>query len=345
MPRILVACLLLLTLVWSIWPTGDSRPRLTGAVDAAPQVVAGSGSPDSHVVSRIDVLVQEQLTVLRSTIPLDEVHRFFVFVHASRSALPEAIAANLHEDSPAFALLGRHQVHLVWGEMFRLGSSPRAVVTHELVHELLDQLVRPKGGSLPRWFHEGLAQFLAGDTYLGAREEDLVWRAASGRLPAFAELAEKFPTARDEVQVAYAQSFSYVSWLVREFGLQRVIRVARNVDDLTSFERALVGVTQRSTLQLQDAWFDYLLHTSGAPWRVFLEQWWGLLAVALLPVLVMALRRRLAAGERASARLEEMELQAEREAEIAAQEAASAAQDGEPPHENETDDRTAGRGW
>ncbi len=310
LPRILTALVVLLAAV--LLTRGESRPPQPAAAlassavaptDEGPQVVAGGGHPSAEVVERIRGLVTEQLAVVREAIPVGAVRKFFVFVHTSRAELPAAIAANLHEDSPAFALLGQHQIHVVWGEMFRLGSSPRAVVTHELVHELLDQYVSPHGAQLPRWFHEGLAQHLAGDTYLGAREEDLVWRVAANRLLPFGELARGFPDDREGVRIAYAQSYSFVSWLVRELGYERVLRTAKNVDDLTSFDRALVGSARRSTYDLQTDWRDYLLHISGAPWRLLLSEWWGMLAIALLPVLVLALRRRLAAGERAAARL------------------------------------------
>ncbi len=282
----------------------EIAPPVSPAAFAVPQVVAGSGDPSPAFVDQVRAVVVEQHAELVSFFGLAAPERYFVFVHADRSHLPAEIARHLHEDSPAFALLGRHQVHLVHGEMVRLGTSLRGVVTHELVHELLDQFAEPHGRLLPRWFHEGLAQHIAGDTYLGAREEDLVWRVAAGRLPGFGDLAAGFPDEREAIRLAYAQSYSYVSFLVRECGVTRLLRAVRNVDERTSFDRALVGATMRSPLDLQDAWREHVLHRSGAPWRVFLEQWFGLLGVALLPVLVLALRRRLAAGQLAARHLE-----------------------------------------
>lgn len=362
LPRILAALLLLLV-VGLLLNSSPTRPAVVtsgseaaAVADGQPQVVAGSGQPGPAILAQVAVLVREQMAALRTALPVAAPKKFFVFVHANRAELPEAIAAHLHEDSPAFALLGRHQIHLVWGEMARLGSSARAVVTHELVHELLDQIVAPQGGSLPRWFHEGLAQHLAGDSYLGAREEDLVWRVAVSRLLPFGELSRGFPSDRESIRTAYAQSLSFVAWLVRELGYDSVLRTVTNVDGLTSFERALVGTARRSTEQLQADWRDYLLHVSGAPWRVFMEQWWGFLGIALLPVLVLALRQRLAAGQRAAARL----AQVEHEQQLAAQAARDVAMQLDqssptlevfgPPlpeelRESLQDDRAAGRDW
>jgi hypothetical protein len=45
---------------------------------------------------------------------------------------------------------------------------------------------------------------------------------------------------------------------------------------------------------LEEHWRAYVLHGSGAPWRIVFDQWFSLLLVALLPVLVLGLRRHLA---------------------------------------------------
>ncbi|HEX5054610.1 MAG TPA: peptidase MA family metallohydrolase [Planctomycetota bacterium] len=264
------------------------------------QVVAGSGSPAPAVIAEIQAMVDTELGRLVPVFDDLATHRFFVFVHGDRDSMPAELAAHLHPNSPGFALLGQRQIHIVWGEMRRTGASSRGVVVHELVHELLDQFAAPHGSLMPRWFHEGLAQFLAGDTYLGASEEDLVWRVSTRRLLSFDSLRKGFPADEAGLRTAYGQSYSYVSWLVREYGLDALLSVARATDERTSFERALVGWTRRSTLELEEAWQDHLLHGSGASWRVWFQQSFSLLLIAALPVLVLALIRRLAAEQRAA---------------------------------------------
>ncbi|MBL9079276.1 MAG: hypothetical protein JNL08_17375 [Planctomycetes bacterium] len=288
-------------------PAAAPSPVPAAATAEPAKVVAGTGDPSPAAVAEVAQVVAEELPALRRLFRDLPLQRFFVHVHGSREALPDVLAASLQPDSPGFALLGRHQIHLVWEEMRRTGASLRGVVVHELVHELLDQFVAPHGARMPRWFHEGLAQVLAGDTYLGAREEDLVLRATLGRLPAFGELRETFPSRVEDLRLAYAQSYSYVAWLQAQYGLDTLLTIARATDELTSFERALVGRTQRSTLQLEDAWRDHLQHGSGAVWRVVLNQCFSLALVAALPILVLALIRRLAADRRAAERLERAE--------------------------------------
>jgi hypothetical protein len=323
LPRIFSALLVALVVLLpagcdqSTRPAGSAAGPASGSPPAAgafgagePKIVAGSGVISPEVVDTVRVMVRSELVRLQEIFPGMPSRTFLVHVHADRDSMPEALAMLLHPDSPGFAMLGQHQIHIVWGEIRRTGASARGVVVHELVHELLDQFVTPHGALLPRWFHEGLAQTIAGDTYLGAREEDLVGRAATDRLEPFGSLRKEFPSGESGLRLAYAESYSFVAWLVREYGMESLLAVAKATDDLTSFERALVGWTGRQFPQLEEAWRDHLMHGSGAPWRVLFDQCFSLLLIAALPVLVLALMRRLKSEAVASARLAEKEREA-----------------------------------
>ena len=299
LPRI---SLLLWILALLLAGCGDSARRQQPELRVA-EVVAGTGDIDPEVVARVSQIVATELVQLQQVFDGREIQRFFVHVHQSRDGMPEQLIAGVHEDAPGFAVLGRHQIHLIWQQIIRTGSPLRGVIRHELVHELLDQYVAPHGDRIPRWFHEGLAQFLAGDTYLDAREDDLVWRVGAGSLQRFDSLETRFPSTTTQLRTAYAQSYSYVAWLSREYGMSLLLLVARYADDLTSFGLALVGQTGRDVLQLESAWRDYVLYGSGAPWRVLFDSWFSLLMIFALPVLVLALMRRLNAEQRAARHL------------------------------------------
>lgn len=268
---------------------GERRDPLAEDV----QVVAGLGDVSEDSVDVVRRLVARELPELRRRIAVPELRPFFVHVHASRQAMPAALLAGVHEDAPGFAVLGRHQIHIVLGVVRRTGSRLAGVVRHELVHELLDQYAAPNGALVPRWFHEGLAQLLAGDTYLGAGEADLWWRVGSHTLFRFPQLRDAFPTDTSYLRIAYAQSHSFVAWLVRNHGLPELLRVVREVSPVVAFDRILANRTGDSLRTLDSRWRDYLVNGSGAQWRILSEHWFGLLMIAALPVLVLALMRRL----------------------------------------------------
>jgi hypothetical protein len=280
--------------------------QATAAAGAAGRVVSGSGTPRAAALAEVEALVAAQTDEVRGHFAGLQLRPFVVAVHENRADMPEHLQRFLHPGCAAFTLLGQRQIHLVWGEMARSGTSLRAIVTHELVHELLDQWSAPRAAVMPRWFHEGLAQVLSGETYLGAREQDLLWRVGTDRLLPFADLREGFPLDPELLQVAYAQSHSYVSWLVGRLGLAGLLAVAANVDRQTTFERALSGSTGWTSLQLVDGWLDHLRHGSGAWSRIALEQSFHVLLLAAVPLLWLALRRRNAREQRAAGRLDQL---------------------------------------
>lgn len=235
---------------------------------------------------------------------------FRIVVHRNADALPPALEVVHHEGSPGFALLGQHEIHILFDETNDTPSGPRAVLVHEIVHELLHQACEPFGARVPRWFHEGLAQLIAGDTYLGASEEMIVWRAATDQLLPFSQLEEAFPHRPLELRVAYAQSYSFVAWLDREIGRPKLLAMVRSIDAERSLDLAMVHATDRPTAQLFDAWRDHVLHGSGATWRSLLQQFFALSMILALPLLAMAMIRRQQADRAARARLERAESEA-----------------------------------
>ncbi|MBK8099181.1 MAG: hypothetical protein IPK26_18895 [Planctomycetes bacterium] len=281
---------------------------LGGIVAQAPArwftVTAATPTVDATALDYTSDAAARALRTLQDEFPGLPRHRFQIVVHADADSLPPPIRAGHHPGSPGLALLGRHQIHILWHETVSSLTAVDHVVQHEIVHELIDQLVEPHGERVPRWVHEGLAQLLSGETYLGAREEDIVWRVAVDRLLPFSGLDDDFPRRPDELRVAYAQSYSYIAWLDRRLGRQRLLATVAAIDDDMTFDRALVFATKKPTAELVTAWSDYLLHASGAPLRAVMENCFSLLMIFALPLLALAMMRRMQREQRARARLE-----------------------------------------
>lgn len=268
-------------------------------------VTSGGGDVGPPVIARVQASVKSALQAMAEDFPGLPRTPFLVIVHAGSEALPAAVAEHHHQGSPGLALLHRQEVHLLWREMLAdPGDGLRSVVKHEVVHILLNQLAGDYGARIPRWFHEGLAQVLAGDGYLGAREQDIVWRARAKTLLLFSELTDGFPDRPSELQLAYAQSYSYVAFLVRRHGLRAMLEAVRMVDRDVSFSRGLVRVTGEPTAALHDAWIDYLVHGSGANWRALLDMCFPLSMVLALPILALAMIRRQRADRGARRRMQ-----------------------------------------
>lgn len=298
-------------------------------------VAAAGPEVPAQAVAAVELEIEPSLKALANAFPGAPKQPFRIVLHGSRADLPATLKPMHHEGSPGFALLARHEIHLLLREITANGRGLRPVVVHELVHELLDQHCGANGRYLPRWFHEGLAQHLAADTYLGASEDMIVWRAATQQLLPFGDLENDFPASRHFTSIAYAQSDSFVSWLAHQYGVKALLQMASAVDPDTTFDRAMVRVTHKSTAELFDAWRNHVIHGSGAAWRTLLQEFFSISMVLALPLLAMALVRRLRVDRAARDRLIAAEREdALRAAALAAAAAAGAAAGSEPTNDS-----------
>lgn len=85
------------------------------------------------------------------------------------------------------------------------------VFVHELAHILLDHAVDFRW--LPRWFQEGFAIYQSGE-WSFQRVRVLASGVLSGRLYSLREIEEQFPDRFSDVELAYAQSIDFVSFLL-----------------------------------------------------------------------------------------------------------------------------------
>jgi hypothetical protein len=103
------------------------------------------------------------------------------------------------------------------------------LIRHELAHAALGQLGGP---DLPRWFQEGLAVTAANEW---STESDLAMvRAAQDHLP-LESLDRGFPDGMTDLGVAYAESASFVQYLLDKAGPDAVQRLIRSCGAGTPF--------------------------------------------------------------------------------------------------------------
>jgi hypothetical protein len=146
----------------------------------------------------------------------------------------------------ALAFPDRHVVLLEARTL--LGPDGLTLLRHEMCHAALGAL----GGPWPRWFHEGLAMRLAGETR-GLSQYTTLYRSVSqDRLFRFEDLANGWPEQRIDVEIAYAQSASFVGFLVDRHGPARFDALLDGVHAGEPFERAF-GKAFHSSLDAEEA--------------------------------------------------------------------------------------------
>ena len=175
------------------------------------------------------------------------------------------------------------------------------IVAHELAHVVLGEA----GPNIPRWYHEGVAQWLAGERLEMEWVRLLARFASDDALYRFAELTHFPPESQRESSIFYAQCHLFVVHLNERFG--EPVH-ARLLDQLTAgipFDSAFEKATGQPLAEVENAWREALAlkHT-----------WWSFAvggisffqAVAMLAIVAFVVQR--ARRRRALARMTEREM-------------------------------------
>jgi hypothetical protein len=124
---------------------------------------------------------------------------------------------------------------------------------HELTHLVFHQLIN-QGITPPRWLDEGLA------VYNQAYHEpemsySLKQALAAHRLLSLSEISFTFPPDPNQALLAYAQSWNLVAYMYKTFGLAKMARLAKNLDNSNmNFGQDLVQSLGVSQGQLENSW-------------------------------------------------------------------------------------------
>ena len=163
-------------------------------------------------------------------------------------------------------------------------------VRHELAHIAIHALTSGKA-SLPRWYHEGVATWLAGEDVTARLQEGLPELDAHGTL---AQLDKRFSDSHKTVQTAYATAASFVRFALKRSGGARALldlhaRMRAGLDFGPAFT-ATFGMEPEALYQLYGA----LTATADASWlKLFSENtlWPVASLLAALGLLWRAWRR------------------------------------------------------
>ena len=166
----------------------------------------------------------------------------------------------------------------------------QAVLAHELVHVALGQALEPHGVRPPQWLMEGLSEYIADAVTPGDQR-----RRASGQPMPISALHRGFPSQPHRSTLAYAQSRSFVQFLIGETGdkgLRRLVQALRETGDI---EKAFSRVYGRSLAQFEAAWQPRFAMGLGRAPRIdpALAIFMAMSALFVLVCLIRIIRRRL----------------------------------------------------
>lgn len=153
------------------------------------------------------------------------------------------------------------------------GGSAAQVLRHEIAHVAL---ARAGGGRLPRWFSEGFAILHAGE-WSFSRSATLARAVGADALLPVADLERGWPSSPTDVDLAYAQSVSLVTFLLRVEDGAAVRRLVAQLGTGHPFDTAFAAA------------FGQPVAGAEIDWKRSLRSRWGWLPVAFDPNLAWGL--------------------------------------------------------
>ncbi len=214
---------------------------------------------------------------------------------APAGAQPPAWAAGMALIGPNALLLNAAAVR---------GERGRPLVRHELAHLALGRL---GPGRFPRWFQEGFAMMVAGEWTMATYAATYRASLSQWAIPLSA-LETSFPDGFADAEIAYAESFSFVTYLNDQGGDEKLRALIAKVAGGAGMAESLAETYGRSLNDLESAWRKRM--GSRYSWLGLLSgtgALWGF-ASALLLIAYFRLRRK------KRLRLEEMALEEAAEA-------------------------------
>jgi hypothetical protein len=157
------------------------------------------------------------------------------------------------------------------------------VVRHEIAHVLIWRAA--EGRPIPRWFNEGLAT--AAERRLGFQDQTrLFFLIAAGSRLRLDEIDRLFRGGESDQTRAYLLSAALVQRMLNDSGKDAGGRILQLIGSGVSFERAFAEVTDRSTSDLEDAfWARGRVWTAWIPILSSPETLWlGIAVLALLAI-------------------------------------------------------------
>jgi hypothetical protein len=157
----------------------------------------------------------------------------------------------------AFAVPGEHLIIIDYSKMGIHPFSLGITLKHEMCHLLLHRhIMQP----LPRWFDEGVSQWITGGVaeILTERKPSLHLSALSGSLLRLTDLEARFPEGAGSMALAYEESKSVVEYMAKTFGREKVIELLGTMKRGETFDTALYRTLSITPAALERDWRAHL---------------------------------------------------------------------------------------
>jgi len=164
------------------------------------------------------------------------------------------------------------------------------LVKHEIAHVIFGLYVGENLKNVPRWFNEGVAMYLSDDWTYSHYWAILTGTLSNSIIPLY-RLSIDFPEMTSRAQIAYAQSYSVLTFMIKRYGNDALKECIRLIAEGKEFDEALAGATGADMEWLESRWLKDL--KKRYKWVSLISSWVILWSVAILIVFIAYSRRKI----------------------------------------------------
>ena len=131
------------------------------------------------------------------------------------------------------------------------------VLRHEIVHVIFGYRLRDNLDAVPLWLHEGIAMYESYEWTYG-KDWILLGNVLRNSIIPLDQITTQFPKEANRAQLAYAESFNAVYFIVKEHGyekLRMIIDLLVSGEDMDGAFKFAIGVNLAA---FQSRWMRYL---------------------------------------------------------------------------------------
>ncbi|GBE31889.1 hypothetical protein BMS3Bbin05_00792 [bacterium BMS3Bbin05] len=154
----------------------------------------------------------------------------------------------------AFAVPARNLIVLDLSRMSVHPLNIELITIHEMTHLVLHHYIREE--NLPKWFDEGVAQWVSGiSEMINPHSGDLLKKAVIYRkvIP-FYDIENRFPADRNGFALAYEESLNIIEYIESQYGETAVRNIILRLERGERFSDAVRNVVPEGLVKVERSW-------------------------------------------------------------------------------------------
>lgn len=159
----------------------------------------------------------------------------------------------------AFAVPQKYAMVIDYSKMHTTPFTLETTLKHELCHLLLHHHINKV--KLPKWLDEGVSQWASdgiAEVIMDCNRSILSQAILSGKYYRMRTLDDRFPREKRPLQLAYAQSKSFVDYMGREFGKDSILNLLNSLRHGLTLDTAIEENFSISFADLEKRWLGHM---------------------------------------------------------------------------------------